>query len=97
MLRCLALALACLAAAPTHADTCSKEFATAEAFEAEVMDDDKVWAIVFHSAKKGTLSRQRCLLALPLLPPLAHQMTLLLLPTAACSSCCCSRVFRLSG
>jgi hypothetical protein len=37
------------------ADTCEKEFASAEAFEAEVMDDDKVWAVVFHSAKKGEL------------------------------------------
>lgn len=37
------------------AGTCEKEFASAEAFEAEVMDDDKVWAVVFHSAKKGQL------------------------------------------
>ena len=34
-------------------DTCEKEFASAEAFEEEVMQDDKVWAVVFHSAKKG--------------------------------------------
>jgi hypothetical protein len=56
--QCLALAVAlvCAGAPLAAADTCDKEFASAEAFEEEVMDDDKVWAVVFHSAKKGQLA-----------------------------------------
>ena len=49
----LAVALVCVGAPLTAADTCDKEFASAEAFEEEVMEDDKVWAVVFHSTKKG--------------------------------------------
>lgn len=49
----LAVALVCAGAPLSAADTCEKEFASAEAFESEVMDDEKVWAVVFHSSKKG--------------------------------------------
>jgi hypothetical protein len=49
----LAYAVFASFAALATADSCSKSFSTVEAFESEVMDDDKVWAVVFHSAKKG--------------------------------------------
>ena len=49
----LVAALVCGGMPLAAADTCEKEFASAEAFEEEVMQDDKVWAVVFHSAKKG--------------------------------------------
>ena len=57
----LVAALAYTVVPLASAAECSKEFTTADDFETEVMDDDKVWAIVFHSAKKGALSTHRCL------------------------------------